>query len=106
MPDVKVLELLLSLDKYLSHMRKLRHAKSELVKSNFTAAKERNRLATGATVKERQTRLANTATTIAKTEVTANQSKMMASSYRVQIQNENKEIAENPSDVPESAACK
>ena len=89
MPDVQTLQLLQAIDRYLIHVRKLKHIKSEVVKANFNAAKERsNRQITAATVKDRATRLttAKTEITVAKTEHTGKESKVMT-------------------EIPESTAC-
>jgi uncharacterized protein YabN with tetrapyrrole methylase and pyrophosphatase domain len=41
MSDVQIITLLQTLDKYLIHLRKLKHLKNEAVKANLVAARER-----------------------------------------------------------------
>ena len=98
MPDVQSLQLLQAIDRYLIHVRKLKHIKSEAVKANFTAAKERsNRQITAATVKDRATRL-----TTAKTEITVTKTEMTGKESKVMTEIKEKEMA---AEIPESTAC-
>lgn len=42
--DLQIISVLQALDKYLIHLRKLKHLKNETVKANITAAREANKL--------------------------------------------------------------
>ena len=105
--DVQTIHLLLAIDRYLIQVRKLRHAKEEKVKATYNAHRERTHRNETATTKGRGTRL-ETATTIAKTEITSKESRAgkesKLTSKKTRI-DDHSTIKENMTEVAESAAA-
>lgn len=89
--DIQIINLLQTLDKYLIHLRKLKHMKNEAVKANIAAAREANKIKASKAAELAQ----NEAAQETKEETTAKtNSKSKKSAKSTEDKENSKEIAE------------